>query len=76
MGRAHSSEKGWTLGSHGAGMAALNWNPLNILDFADSEAGAHMGTANQKAIAGIRKTGFIQRAQINNTRSAYLSCGM
>ncbi|CAH2242504.1 jg10549 [Pararge aegeria aegeria] len=25
MGRAHSSEKGWTLGSQGAGMAATNW---------------------------------------------------
>ncbi|CAH2260308.1 jg2362 [Pararge aegeria aegeria] len=25
MSRAHSSEKGWTLGSQGAGMAAPNW---------------------------------------------------
>ncbi|CAH2251654.1 jg2307 [Pararge aegeria aegeria] len=28
MGRAHSSEKGWTLGSQGAGMAAPYWTPL------------------------------------------------
>ncbi|CAH2244824.1 jg16103 [Pararge aegeria aegeria] len=26
MGRAHSSEKGWTLGSQGAGMAASYWS--------------------------------------------------
>ncbi|CAH2233008.1 jg697 [Pararge aegeria aegeria] len=25
LGRAHSSEKGWTLGSQGAEMAAPNW---------------------------------------------------
>ncbi|CAH2237631.1 jg18856 [Pararge aegeria aegeria] len=30
MGRAHSSEKGWTLGSQRAGIAAPNWLLLGL----------------------------------------------